>query len=304
MTITLQELKNDAARSEIKLSELLRRAKLILKDTDQKEFKDWFNKESDGYDEGEKVPEYRMIHGEPRGWNPCSGWIPFIAGNPKTQELLSTRGSSQSIAELESLIENNETSVYLEMPYPAEAQANFSKSVGLDTKFSLFISPSAIHGILNAVRNKLIDYLIEVDIGQEVVSADNFKEKVIFPSELIKKLPKDLKILADDFNFNFTNGRPVTGMLVLRRILPLSIVRKFQILNRKAEIKGDDGDYLETRALLGKIESLLSSKRIYGELIGYKILIDSSQHSYTLNVQMSDTEGTAIKVRVFLDDIF
>jgi len=304
MTITLQELKNDAARSEIKLSELLRRAKLILKDTDQKEFKDWLNKESNGYDKGEKVPEYRMIYGEPKGWNPYRGWIPFVINNPKTQELLSTRGSSQSIAELESLIGNNETSVHLEMPYPADAQAKFSKSVGLDTKFSLFISPSTIHGILNTVRNKFIDYLIEADTGQEAVSTDKSKEKVIFPSELIEKLPKDLKILADDFNFNFANGRPITGMLVLRRILPLSIVRKFQMLNREAEIKGDGGDYLETKALLGKIESLLSNKRIYNELTGYKILIDSSQHSYTLNVQMPDTEGAAVKVRVFLDDIF
>lgn len=304
MTITLQELKNDAVRSEIKLSELLRRAKLILKDTDKKEFKDWLNKESNGYDKDEKVPEYRMIHGEPKGWNPYRGWIPFIIDNPKTQELLSTRGSSQSIAELESLIENNKSSVHLEMPYPADAQVKFSKSVGLDTKFSLFISPSIIHGILNTVRNKFIDYLIEADTGQEAVSTDESKEKVIFPSELIEKLPKDLKILADDFNFNFANRRPITGMLVLRRILPLSIVRKFQILNREAKIKDSNGDYLETKALLGKIESLLSDKRIYSELIGYKILIDSSQHSYTLNIQMSDTENAAVKVRIFLDNIF
>lgn len=304
MTITLQELKNDAVRSEIKLSELLRRAKLILKDTDQKEFKDWLNKESNGYDKGEKVPEYRMIHGEPKGWNPYRGWIPFVIDNPKNQELISTRGSSQSIAELESLIENNKTFVCFKTPYPADTQAEFSKLVGLDTKFSLFISPSTIYGILNTVRNKFIDYLIETDTGQETVSTDKSKEKVIFPSELIEKLPKDLKILVDDFNFNFASGRPITGMLVLRRILPLSIVRKFQMLNREAEIKGGEGDYLETKLLLGKIKSLLSNKRIYSEMMSYKILIDSSQHSYTLNIQMSDTEGVAIKVRVFLDDIF
>lgn len=304
MGISLQELKNDAVRSEIKVSELLRRAKLILKDTDQQEFKDWLNKESNGYGKSEKVPEYRMIRGEPKGWNPYHGWVPFIIEDPKTQESLSKRGSSQSIAELESLIGNNENPIHLEMPYPAEAQANFSKSVGLDTKFSLFISPSAIHGILNIVRNKLIDYLIEANNDQESVTIDKVKEKVIFPNELIEKLPRDLKILTDDFNFNFAHEKPITGMLILRRMLPLSIVRKFQKLDRETEIKGDDGNYLDTKALLDKAEVLLSNKRIYRGLTSYKILIDGSQHSYTLNVQMPDTEGAAIKVRVFLDDIF
>lgn len=304
MSLLLQELKNDAVRSEIKVSELLRRAKLVLKDTDQQEFGVWLNKESNGYSKAEKVPEYRIIRGEPKGWNPYHGWVPFIIENPKTQESLSKRGSSQSIAELESLIKNKENSVHLEMPYPAEVQANFSKSVGLNTKFSLFISPSVIYGILNTVRNKLIDYLIEANSGQEAVTVDEIKGKVIFPNELIEKLPKDLKILTDDFNFNFSHEKPVVGMLILRRILPLSIVRKFQKLDREAEIKGDDGDYLDTKALLGKVEDLLSNKRTYNELKSYKILIDGSQHSYTLNVQMLDTEGAAIKVRVFLDDIF
>lgn len=304
MTTTFQELKNDAARSDTKVSELLRRAKLILKTTDQQEFKDWLNKESNGYGKSGKVPEYRMIRGEPKGWNPYHGWVPFVIEDPKTQESLSKRGSSQSIAELESLIENNQNPVHLEMPYPAEAQANFSKSVGLNTKFSLFISSSAIHGILNAVRNKLIDYLIEANSGQEVVIVDKVKEKIIFPNELIEKLPKDLKILADDFNFNFVHEKPVTGMLVLRRMLPLAIVRKFQTLDRETEVKSNDGEYFDTKALLGKTESLLSHKRIYSELMNYKILIDSSQHSYTLNVQMPDTEGAAIKLRVLLDDIF
>jgi len=302
--MTIQELKNEAIRSDVKLSDLLRKAKLVLKDIDNQEFLALVEKESNGYGKDDKVPEYRIVHGEPKGWNPYRGWIPFIPEDPKIQELLSKKRTSQPVAELENLIKSNKKSEYLQMRYPPKTQAVLSKSVGLDTKFSLFIPPTAIHGILNAVRNKLIDWLIELDIGQETITADEPTKKAIFPKELIEKLPKDLKILADDFNFDFENGRPVAGMLILRRMLPLSIVRKFQTLDRENEIKNEDGDYLDTKALLGKIEGLLSNKRIYRELINYKILIDSSQHSYTLNIQPDDAEGAAIKLRVFLEDIF
>jgi len=84
----------------------------------------------------------------------------------------------------------------------------------------------------------------------------------------------------------------------------LAIVRKFQALNRELEIKKPDGDFLDTKGLLGQVEKLLSNKRIYKEIEGYKLLIDSSQHSYSLNVDDSDVEGAAIKIRVLLDDLF
>ncbi len=128
-------------------------------------------------------------------------------------------------------------------------------------------------------------------------------KQIIFPSELINKLPNDLKILCQEFNFNYSHGKPSAGILLLRRILPLSIVRKFQKLDREPEII-KDGEYLETKALLGKAEGLLSNKRIYKEIINYKFLVDSSQHSYKLKIQMTDAEGAAIKLRIFLEDLF
>lgn len=128
-------------------------------------------------------------------------------------------------------------------------------------------------------------------------------EKTIFPSELINKLPNDLKILCQEFNFNYNHKKPNAGILLLRRILPLSIVRKFQKINRASEII-INGEYLETKALLGKAEGLLSNKRVYKEIINYKQLVDSSQHSYTLKIQITDTEGAAIKLRIFLDELF
>lgn len=304
MITPLQELKNDATKSDIKVSELLRRAKIIAKEIGDQNFLDWIEKEADGYGNGEGVPEYRIVHGEPRGWNPYHGWVPWIIDDPEKQRKISQRGVSQAIGELEQLISERSENSSLQMSYPEELQRQASRSIGLSTKFTLMVPQNAIVGILEAVRNKLLDWLILIDGSDTKIKNAQTIRKIIFPDELIRKLDKDIKILADDFNFNFENGRPVTGMLILRRILPLAIVRKFQKLKREDEIKNSNRDYFNTKALLEKVKSLLSNKRIYSELMNYKFLIDSSQHSYTLNVQMPDTEGAAIKLRVFLDDIF
>ncbi|MBI2444244.1 MAG: hypothetical protein HYV42_03320 [Candidatus Magasanikbacteria bacterium] len=125
----------------------------------------------------------------------------------------------------------------------------------------------------------------------------------IFPDELIVKLPKDIQILCAEFNFNYKNRKPNACILLLRRILPLSIVRKFQILDEENEIKVD-GNYLETRSLVGKAEKILKSKKIYQTILNFKLVLDSSQHSYTLNVTIMDAEGAGVAIRVFLEDLF
>jgi len=146
--------------------------------------------------------------------------------------------------------------------------------------------------------------------GEDKIKATDHKEEIIlkrtdiFSKDLISKIPPDLVILCDEFNFNFINNKPNAGMLLLRRILPLAIVRKFQILNKEVDIKTKEGDFADTKGLLGKVENLLSNKRIYKEIEGYKLLIDSSQHSYSINIDPSDVEGAAIKIRVLLDDLF
>ncbi len=130
------------------------------------------------------------------------------------------------------------------------------------------------------------------------------KKVQIFPATLIKKIPKDIAVLCDEFNFNYQNGKPYAGILLLRRILPLSIVRKFQKLNRENEIKDSSNEFFDTKALLGKVEKVLNNSRVFKELMAYKSLVDSSQHSYSLSIDMTDTEGAAIKIRIFLDAIY
>ncbi|HLP86778.1 MAG TPA: hypothetical protein VK153_02785 [Candidatus Paceibacterota bacterium] len=131
----------------------------------------------------------------------------------------------------------------------------------------------------------------------------NFTKKTLFPNSLIESLPTDVGEICKEFNFSFSLNKPFSSMLLLRRLLPLSIVRKFQKMGKENEIK-QDGDYFDTKVLLGKVQIYLKEKRVYEEIISYKLLLDSSQHSYTFHPVITDVEGAAVKLRLLLEDIF
>lgn len=136
-----------------------------------------------------------------------------------------------------------------------------------------------------------------------VKKPEKTESSIFFPTTLIKRLPKDLNILCQEFNFNYQNKIPNACILLLRRIIPLSIVRFFQKIGEEWEIKYD-WEFLDTKDLMWKIENRLTEKKRHKEIINIKPLIDSSQHSYTLSVSLTDVEWAGIKVRLFLDDLF
>lgn len=139
---------------------------------------------------------------------------------------------------------------------------------------------------------------------EDVQSAPMSSEYIpLFPRALVEVLPGALKTLCEEFDFNYQHGKSNATMLLLRKILPLSIVRKFQQIGREAEIKSD-GEFLPTKDLLGKAQSIMSSSRIYDELINYKFLIDSSQHIFSVSSYMEDIPRPATAIRILLEDFF
>jgi len=300
MITDLELLIKDVFNSDSKVSELIMRARHLLKDSEDDVFLEWLKNEAEGYSKDGEVPKYRIIEGEPKGWNPVNGWIPFIHSNSDIQTKLSKRGVNQSIFEIESLLSDSDKTSF-EIPYPQSLQSELGESVDFNTKFTLVVPEVYLHKILNAVRSGLSSHLAKLDVkkGASMSTSSN-----IFPQEILEKLPQDVAVLAEDFNFNYSNNRLIASMLILRRIVPLCIVRKFQSIDRESEIRLTNGEFMDTKELLGKIESLLSEKKIYSGLIAYKSIIDSAQHSYSFQSYVDDVEGAAIKIRLLLENIY
>ncbi|MDD2392048.1 MAG: hypothetical protein PHU94_03840 [Bacilli bacterium] len=160
--MSLGNFKKDIVNKDIPLSNLLREAKIIGLNHKKNKFVSWINKELNGYDR-DKVSNYRILKGNIKGFNPYRGWIPIFYNDPKTQELVSRMGVSQSVGQLEKLLENIKNDNLMYMKYSPEVEANIRKTIDTETEIALFVNSSQVFGILDSVRNILLDQILKIE---------------------------------------------------------------------------------------------------------------------------------------------
>jgi hypothetical protein len=165
----IKEFRNILTKNDTSLTEMLRIAKFFAKKVKDEEIVLWIDKELNGYEKDKEVPDYRMVKGQPKAWNPYHGWIPWIIDNPETQKKISQRGVNQRIGEIENLIRSDSNN--LQMPYPEEAQKQFSE--GLINQFTLIIPKVALIGITESIRNKLIDWTMSLSDNLKISLNEN-----------------------------------------------------------------------------------------------------------------------------------
>lgn len=154
----INEIIKKAKDDSINVSSLLRDIKMLFGELNQ-QLPEWVISELDGYGKA-RVPKYRQIKGQMKAWNPFYGWVPVVHKSSEIENKVCVRGSGQSIRELEELLADKSSSSY-EMPYPASFADQIIEG-GTKTKVSLFISRSSLTHILETVRNKILDILLEL----------------------------------------------------------------------------------------------------------------------------------------------
>lgn len=163
MSAAILEIQRESMDRTVPLSDLLRKAFVVAKKLGLEGFQQWIQAELNGYERGDDFPPYRKVSGQVRGWNPYHGWIPVIWESAREEEAASQRLVGQSVAELEQLAPAREKESQLHMPLPHSAQRSLSASAGFDTNFSLFVSPTEIVRILDAVRNTLLNWSLKLE---------------------------------------------------------------------------------------------------------------------------------------------
>jgi len=126
---------------------------------------------------------------------------------------------------------------------------------------------------------------------------------VIIPTTVLKLLTKDLVQHCNELNENLEAENWISSMLLMRKTLPLAIIRKFQKDNKEKNIKYSNGEYLNSEKLLEKSQNLVEP-RIYKEIKEIKFLYDSIQHIFNFFPGRTDISPATIRLRVFLEDLF
>jgi hypothetical protein len=189
MNSIIHQLQAEALDPKIKVSDLLRKAKVVAVKLELKDFLTWIEKELNGYDakSNDALPLYRVVGGETKAWNPYHGWVPVLFSDPKSQNALSERGVVQPIGELDDIIQSKRDGS-LQMNFDAEAKNIIGKAVDFQTDFKFMLEYSAVAGILDAVRNTVLDWSLKLEkegvIGKGVAFSKTEIEKAKSPQAI------------------------------------------------------------------------------------------------------------------------
>lgn len=77
MNSIVLELQRDALNPSISVLILLRKAYVVARKLNIRQFQEWIELELNGY-KGHPIPEYRVVRGQLRAWNPYHGWHQIV----------------------------------------------------------------------------------------------------------------------------------------------------------------------------------------------------------------------------------
>ncbi len=165
------ELQADALNRDVSCADLLRKALVVSRKLCVGKIEEWLKHELNGYSlDDENIPEYREVQGQIKVWNPFNGWQPLNFAEVQIAEQLSKRKVMQPVGELDALLEQKHEGVF-QIPFSQQTVNVLIKAMDVPLQPTLHVSRTSIVGILDAVRNHVLDWSLELE--KEGVIGDN-----------------------------------------------------------------------------------------------------------------------------------
>jgi hypothetical protein len=170
------ELQRDCLDPTLSTSTILRKAKAIASKLELQELQAWIGSELNGYDcSMEDLPEHRKGVGAPKFKNPYHGWCPIITDDGWFGDVVRTVFLPQPVSELEGLVAGGDTD-WLIMQYNPSIQRVLQKQMVAPMECALHFSKATITSALDFVRNKALDWTLELERRSVVGEGFSFKE--------------------------------------------------------------------------------------------------------------------------------
>jgi hypothetical protein len=266
MTSLVEELQKDALNPGCSVSHLLRQAKVVASKLDLQEFLVWTQNELNGYLDAEP-PSYREVTGRVRVWNPYRGWLPLQFPNPDMERKCSTRVISQKVAELEELAKKNSTE--LQVPFSPEIAQLIRNSMNYPLEPTLAIAGTAVDGILDAVRNIILDWSLTLEktgiTGEGMSFSKEDKSRahdasVIYQIDRIENFTGNMGSVSDQAVVNASSNVGVDAAGLTRLIE--------QIRKHQSEFELSTGNQAKLDEKLAAIEAEITSPKPEPSRIG------------------------------------
>lgn len=160
MSSLVLELQVEAMDPNIRITDLLRKVKFVAAKLGVDDILEWTNHELNGYPEDEdQIPEYRRIRGVAKAFNNLyQRWQKIEFEDHTLEDRVSTQKSNQPISEIEQMAQGADGSLTFIV---SSAFALGELSHGSDPR--IFVANSQIVRILDAVRNRVQDWSLDLE---------------------------------------------------------------------------------------------------------------------------------------------
>lgn len=170
----LREIQTDAVDSKCKVSDLLRKCKILAARLGNNDFKIWVDSELNGYELFNDIPSYRIYDNVPSkghfsgafGSKLRNADIPSNCFPKKFRKDLTTVSLVAPIAEIESLVKKSKKGQLLQQPWNSNFVAMFSDKIyeNMICVQAWKVVPSTkLEGIIDIVKTKILNFVLEIE---------------------------------------------------------------------------------------------------------------------------------------------
>lgn len=167
----LRDIQNSAINSNVKLSDLLRKCKVLSARLKNEEFKNWVDAELNGYQSKDSLPSYRVLSINAHGYL-CGPFqaemknitIPASCLPEHLRDWAEKSYLTQPISSLEELVKGEDGTLRQEWPGDLVASVADKIYQGYSLIGAWQVIPrGAIVAILDTVRNRILSFVLEIE---------------------------------------------------------------------------------------------------------------------------------------------
>jgi hypothetical protein len=163
MNSLVLELQQDALNPEINLADLLRKALLVSRKLGINDFQIWIEKELDGYQDNDDLPEYRKISGTSQCLDPFRGWLPIQFHNVQSEKYWTIWTCKEPISQFVAITTSKLENDFIQVFYSAEGSKALLTSIGRSTQVRLIIGVPSIVSLLDSVRTIVLKWAMKLE---------------------------------------------------------------------------------------------------------------------------------------------
>jgi AbiTii len=141
----------------------IERALVISKKLGISEIDRWINSELSGYADSGEIPGYRRIRGEVKVRHPYRGWQPLNFSDANLGERLSERKISEKVGELEEIRSSGGAGNRIMIGFGREITNQLMNGMEMPLQPYFHVLHASVVGILDSVRNKLLEWALELE---------------------------------------------------------------------------------------------------------------------------------------------